>query len=117
MRKNIVVLLILTIELIYFILVYVIPSPNYDEKGFDIDKIKYNNISRYSSSCNEKIIMSVAIVYKNRGQYKKCKEWIRKRDYCISLHPEYKDLKYKEIYFHACDIIITPEGITKTREL
>ena len=61
---------------------------------FDDLLIKYEerqkDTSIYTSKCNNIEIMMVVEKYGKNGNQEKCKEWIEKRDFCISLHLEYK---------------------------
>jgi len=68
------------------------PSWYKNAKYFKYEK-QYMNIEAYTSSCNHVEILIVALNYRKKENYKKCKEWIRRKEICISLHPEF-NLEY-----------------------
>jgi hypothetical protein len=41
--------------------------------------------------------MMVGIKYGRLGNEEKCRNWIKKRDFCISLHPEYKGRVFQDV--------------------
>ena len=58
---------------------------------------QYNDILTYTSKCEDNRIMLVAANYGMKGKEQKCNEWLLKRAKCISLHPEYKDIHFKDV--------------------
>ncbi len=97
-------------KIIYLIGVFIVVSyiwimipkpmtlPGHFDKIYKEREEKFNNILTYTSECNVRAIQSVAVhYYEDKQDIKRCEEWIKKRNKCISLHPEYKEKVFKKI--------------------
>ena len=70
-------------------------------KAFPI-KEKYENVSLYDDRCDERAILTVAVYYLEAEKYKDCKEWIERRNKCISLHKKQNKKTYRK-YDTMCE--------------
>lgn len=96
--------IILTVGIVLFFKLlfdFIIPRPitpaGYFDDTFKKRIEQYNNVSLYTAKCDIYAIQWVAVFYnEDKLNNIKCKEWIKKRDKCISLHLEYKDKIFKD---------------------
>jgi len=51
---------------------------------------KYDDVSKYTTKCEQGIIRFVASYYQQKEEYDKCHEWILKSNKCATLQPDYK---------------------------
>jgi len=105
MKKKLLINIILVI--IAFLL-YKLVSPiaitpeNFEDKiALKLEKL-YEDSFSYDSSCKENHILIIIYYYSEYEKYKKCKEWIVKRDKCIALQPKDKYLFLKD-YSYLCE--------------
>jgi hypothetical protein len=72
---------------------------NYLESiALELEK-KYEDITLYNATCDENHILTVLVYYSTNKNYKKCEEWLFKRNKCIALHADYSG----RYYYHICD--------------
>ena len=95
--KNYIILVLFVLIIIWILLPQPITSPNHFDYLFAKYEKLYDDTSLYTFRCEDRQIMMVAANYGRKGEQQKCKEWLVKRKKCISLHPEYKDITFKDI--------------------
>ena len=96
--------MILGIVILLYLILVPIPITTIDTlkaKALPI-KEKYENVSLYDDHCDERAILTVAVYYLEAERYKECKEWIERRNKCISLHKE-QDKKIYRRYETMCE--------------
>ena len=95
--KNYLILLFIILLCIWFLIPqYITPPGHFDYLYLKYEK-QYTDVSAYTSVCDNTKIMMVGIKYKKLGNEKKCINWIKKRDFCISLHSEYKGIVFQDV--------------------
>ena len=91
------ILLFLLILLLWFTLSSTLTSPgHFDDLLMEYEE-RHKDTSLYTPKCDEIEIMMVGVKYGRGGNQKKCRNWIKKRDFCISLHPEYKGRTFQDV--------------------
>ena len=96
-NKFYIILLFILILLLWLTLSSTLTSPGHFDDLFMEYEERQKDTSLYTSECNKMEIMMVGVKYGREGNYEKCKEWIEKRDFCISIHPEYKEMVFQDV--------------------